>query len=255
MASRRRTLLLAALVALALAGLALWRISGLPCTQLVGSVTCRVETSERVVALTFDDGPTPRGVDAVLPILRSHGARATFFLIGRDMARHPGQAERLLAAGHELGNHTWSHQRNVGHLPQFYRQEVARADALLRRAGARPTLFRPPYGKRLIGLPQAVDRAGYRMVTWDVDDAGLGQATPQAYATAILAQVRPGSIMLMHPMYRGNASARAALPLVLAGLKARGYRVVTVSELLAMEPGGSSRRYISTTLSEAASQE
>lgn len=237
MPPRRRTMMLAALLALALAGVALWRISGLPCTQLVGTVTCRVETSQRIVALTFDDGPTPRGVDAVLPILRAHGARATFFLIGRDMARHPGQAERLLAAGHELGNHTWSHRRNVGHLPQFYREEVARADALLRRAGARPILFRPPYGKRLVGLPQAVEQAGYSMVTWDVDDAGLGQVTPQAYAAAILARVRPGSIVLMHPMYRGNDSARVALPLVLDGLRARGYRVVTLSELLATAGG------------------
>ncbi len=114
--SRLKLGLMVALVLLAVA-LALWRVSKARCLQLVGEVTCRVETTERIVALSIDDGPTPEGVNAVLPVLERFGVKATFFLIGKQMARSPGQAERLLAAGHELGNHTWSHERNIGHLP------------------------------------------------------------------------------------------------------------------------------------------
>lgn len=216
----------------------LWQVAKARCLQLVGEVTCRVETSHKVVALTFDDGPTAEGVDAVLPQLARYQATATFFLIGRDMARNPGQAERLLAAGHELGNHTWSHKRNVGHLPGYYRSEVARADAALRAAGAAPRLFRPPFGKRLIGLPLAVEDAGYRMITWDVEDQPERFSDPRAYADDILARVRPGSIVLMHPMYHHAQAAREALPMVLEGLAAQGYTVVSVSQLLAMEENG-----------------
>jgi peptidoglycan/xylan/chitin deacetylase (PgdA/CDA1 family) len=102
----------------------------------------------------------------------------------------------------------------------------------LRRAGApKPTVFRPPFGKKLIGLPLAVERNGYRMIMWDSGDAP--DRNPVIYARKVLDEVRPGSIILIHPMYSANATERAALPLILDGLAKRGFRMVTVSELLA----------------------
>lgn len=226
---------LVAALAILLALNGVWQLSRVRCWQLVGEVTCRVETERQIVALTFDDGPTPIGVTTVLPLLEQYDATATFFLVGREIERHPGLAERLLAAGHELGNHTWSHERNVGHLPAYYRSEVSRTDAALRAAGAQPVLFRPPFGKRLVGLPLAVEDAGYRMVTWDVADNPIRFSEPRAYADDILSQVRPGSIILIHPMYRNNQVGRDALPLVMAGLAQRGYQMVSVSQLLELE--------------------
>jgi len=231
----RRVILLALALFVALAALGLLLISKSRCFQLVGEVTCRVETAEKIVALSLDDGPIPEGVSAVLPILDAHGVKATFFLVGNRMERFPEQAERLLAAGHELGNHSWSHVRNIGHFQSFYREEIMKTDALLRRAGAEPTLFRPPFGKRLIGLPLEVERAGYRMLTWDVEDQPERFDQPDDLAQNILDRVKPGSIILIHPMHRENQVQRDALPLVLKGLKRRGYRVVTVSQLLALE--------------------
>lgn len=222
-------------LALLLAVNGVWQLSRARCLQLVGTVTCRVETERRVVALTFDDGPTPIGVATVLPLLEQYDATATFFLVGSEMERHPGLAERLLAAGHELGNHTWSHGRNIGHLPAYYRSEVGRTDMVLRAAGSQPVLFRPPYGKRLIGLPLAVEDADYRMITWDVEDNPIRFQDPQAYAADVLSRVQPGSIILIHPMYRNNQVGRDALPLVLAGLAQGGYEVVSVSQLLELE--------------------
>ena len=211
----------------------LFQISKARCFQLVGDVTCRVETDRKIVALSLDDGPTPEGVDAVLPVLDQFGAKATFFLIGDRIEKYPGQAERLLEAGHELGNHTYSHQRNLMKSREFYRNEVRRADELLLAADAQTKLFRPPFGKRLIGLPLEVEAAGYRTVTWDVEDnPEMFEGDAAGYAQDILARVEPGSIILIHPMYRHNQTARDALPLILSGLSERGYTIVTVGELL-----------------------
>jgi peptidoglycan/xylan/chitin deacetylase (PgdA/CDA1 family) len=227
----RSGIMIAGLV-LALSTAAVWQLSKARCLQLVGDVTCRMETESKLVALTFDDGPTPEGVDAVLAELEPRGIHATFFLIGNRMEKFPGQAERLIAAGHELGNHTYSHQRNLGRSQDFYAAEIARTDALLKAAGSDTKLFRPPFGKRLIGLPLEVERAGYRTIMWDVEDEPDKFDDPRAYAADILSKARPGSIILMHPMYRHSQIARDALPIILDGLEAKGFEVVTVSELL-----------------------
>jgi peptidoglycan/xylan/chitin deacetylase (PgdA/CDA1 family) len=230
--TRRRTAAIVLIIAILLvAAGALFRISKALCWQLIGQPLCHVDTREKLVALTFDDGPTPDGVSYLLDQLKRHDAHATFFLIGGAVAEQPGQVRRLLAAGQEVGNHSYSHDRMWGFFPGAYEQEIRRTDALLRAEGATPTLFRPPYGKKLTGLPIAVARTGYRTVMWDIADPDEA-SDARAYAGRVLAQVRPGSIVLIHAMYGTRRIARAALPLILAGLDQRGYRAVTVSELL-----------------------
>ena len=233
--TRRRakfvTALGAALALLAGASLAIFQLSRARCFALVGEAICHVDTGDPVVALTFDDGPTPEGVALTTAVLRAQGDHATFFLIGGAVEQNAPLVRQLLAQGHEVGNHSYSHERMIFHLSAWYEAEVMRTDALLRAAGASPTLFRPPYGKKLIGLPNALARHNYRMIMWDVEDPP-GATNARAYADEILRQARPGSIILMHVMYRSNRVAREALPLVLQGLHARGLRVVTVGELL-----------------------
>ena len=234
--TRRRAKLVAALgAALALlagATLTVFQISRARCFSLVGEAICRVETSAPLVALTFDDGPTPEGVALTTAALRETGAHATFFLIGGAIQGNEPLVHQLLAEGHEVGNHSYSHERMIFHSRGWYEDEVMRTDGLLRAAGVpAPTLFRPPYGKKLIGLPNALARHNYRMIMWDVEDPP-GATTARAYADAVLRQARPGSIILMHVMYRTNRIAREALPLVLRGLRERGLSVVTVGELL-----------------------
>jgi peptidoglycan/xylan/chitin deacetylase (PgdA/CDA1 family) len=234
--TRRRarlvTMLGAALALLAGASLAVFQISRARCFALVGEAICRVETSAPLVALTFDDGPTPEGVALATAALRAHGAHATFFLIGGAVEENAALVRQLLAEGHEVGNHSYSHERMIFHTSGWYEDEVMRTDALLRAAGVpAPTLFRPPYGKKLIGLPFALTQHNYRMIMWDVEDPP-GATDARAYADEVLRQARPGSIILMHIMYNSNRIARMALPLVLRGLDERGLRVVTVGELL-----------------------
>lgn len=218
--------LLLAIVAIA------FQVSKARCFALTGDIICRVETDQPVVALSFDDGPTAYGVDGVLPVLEAHGVKATFFLTGAESERGPALVRRLSEAGHEIGNHSYSHRRMMWPFSSNHDQDIARASAALVAAGAPPPrLFRPPFGKKLIGLPHAVERQGLQMVTWDVEDPA-DVASGRAYADALLAQVRPGSIILMHIMYRANGPAREALPLVLEGLRRRGYRVVPVGALI-----------------------
>ena len=239
MATRRRVriALLLAVLLLAIAGgtVAILKISKARCFTLVGDAICRVETTEKLVALTFDDGPTAEGVEAVIPLLDRYRAKGTFFLIGERITAP--LVQRIAAAGHEIGNHSFNHHRMVFRKSSFYDAEIRRTDAVLVAAGApRPTLVRPPFGKKLIGLPLAVERSGKRMIMWDSGDAP--DRDPNAYARKILDQVHPGSIVLIHPMYSGNATERAALPLIVDGLARRGFRMVTVSELLSRQPPG-----------------
>jgi peptidoglycan/xylan/chitin deacetylase (PgdA/CDA1 family) len=195
----------------------------------------RVETRERLVALTFDDGPTAEPIEEVLGVLRSRGVRSTFFVNGVSLARAPELGLRLVASGHELGNHTYSHERMVLKSPGFIRSEVERTDALIRSSGqGGEILFRPPFGWKLVGLPWYLARTDRTTVTWDVDaDAPPEGGDADRIVAKCLARVRPGSILLLHPWFGSRAPSRKALPVLIDRLQADGYRLVTVRELLA----------------------
>jgi peptidoglycan/xylan/chitin deacetylase (PgdA/CDA1 family) len=237
MTARRRKWLIGSGIAAALlliGATLLWHVSKAWCFVLVGEVTCRVETREPIVALSLDDGPAPEGTEIALAALERGGARATFFLIGSRVERNPGLARRILAAGHEVANHSWSHRWMMGRSGRWYDEEIARTAAALRSEGdGGLLLFRPPFGKKLFGLPLAARRQGHRMIMWDVAEPDTDD--PRVYAAHIVERARPGSIILMHVMYKSNRVGRQALPLVLDGLRRRGLRVVTVSELLRRE--------------------
>lgn len=126
----------------------------------------------------------------------------------------------------------------IGRSGGFYDHEIGETHRRLIAAGAPPpTLFRPPYGKKLWGLPAAARRHGYRIVMIDVEEPLVED--PRTYADRMVREARPGSILLMHLMYRANGTAREALPLVVQGLRARGFRIVPVGELLAAGGGDS----------------
>jgi peptidoglycan/xylan/chitin deacetylase (PgdA/CDA1 family) len=235
----RRTALRAAavLAVLLVLAYAAHRVSRLRGWQVAGRIIPRVETADSLVALTLDDGPTAYA-DSVLPVLAARGVRATFFLTGGAAAEEPARFRRIAAAGHEIGNHTWSHPRMVGRRTETYRREVERTDSLFRSLGyAGPLHFRPPYGAKLVGLPRYLARTGRTTVTWDVEPDSYDDvaATPEGITRHVLAETRPGSIVLLHVMFRSRATSRAALPAVIDSLHARGYRFVTVSELLARD--------------------
>jgi peptidoglycan/xylan/chitin deacetylase (PgdA/CDA1 family) len=205
-------------------------------SQLFGVIVPRVETRQKVVALTFDDGPTDYAADEILRDLGN--VKATFFVMGAELQHDPSIAPRLIAAGHELANHTWHHDRMVLKTPSYIASEIESTDALIRAAGWRgPIYFRAPFGKKLIGLPWYLWRHHRTHITWDVapDSARTDLPTDRIVAE-VLAQTRPGSIILLHPWYHGREASRAAIAPIIAGLHARGYELVTVDELLKRKP-------------------
>jgi peptidoglycan/xylan/chitin deacetylase (PgdA/CDA1 family) len=204
--------------------------------QLFNRPVAHVATSDSIVALTFDDGPTDARVDSILAFLQSRDVHATFFLIGDAIATAPDAARKLSLASHELGNHTYTHDHMILKSPGRYRAEIARTDALLRAAGARdPIYFRPPFGYKLIGLPYVLWRMNRTTVTWDIEPESFPQVakSPQSIIRHVLERVRPGSIILLHPWYPSGAPTRAAIAPLLDSLRARGYRVMPVRDVLA----------------------
>jgi peptidoglycan/xylan/chitin deacetylase (PgdA/CDA1 family) len=203
--------------------------------QLFGDIVPRVETNEKVVALTFDDGPTPLAQE-VLQTLAAKKVHATFFLIGAEIAEDPTDARAIAASGNQIGNHSWSHDRMVFKTPSFIASEIENTDREIRKAGYQGEIqFRPPYGKKLFGLPRYLAQHHRKTIMWDVDpltDRNVDQSTDRI-VPFVLSRVRPGSIVLLHPMYKGREATRAAIGPIIDGLHARGFRLVTVNELLA----------------------
>ncbi len=214
----------------------LWKLSSSTGFQLFGELIHKVDTEQKLVALTFDDGPTPHYTAGVLQLLELYQVKATFFVTGAETQRYMTQAKQIVAAGHQLGNHSWSHQRMVFMSLDEINREVEGTDQQIRDAGYQgEILFRPPYGKKLVLLPWYLASTNRTSIMWDIAPETFDEEAedPQTMATEVLEQVEPGSIVLLHLMYKNRDASRAALPLIIKGLKERGYRMVTVSELLA----------------------
>ena len=227
----RKTL---AAFALLLALAATYWLMNARCFQLVGDLVCRGDGTRSQVALTFDDAPLPHTTEAVLATLAEKRVRGTFFAIGAQLAAQPQLAQRIAAEGHQLANHSWSHPRFLLKSPAFIARELDDTQAQIRAAGYRgKVFFRPPYGKKLLGLPWALARRGITTVMWDVDADRFRAQGAEAMAAQTVAAARPGSIILLHPFCAEEcATDRAALPLIIDGLRARGLEPVTVAELL-----------------------
>lgn len=225
-------LFLALVVLLALLGAGYFLVKS-PRFQVFGGLTNRVNTDEKVVALTFDDGPSPGDTQAVLAELKDLNTPATFFLVGKTLAEHPEEAKLIAQAGHQLGNHSYSHGRMVFTPLREVASEITRTNELIRQAGYTGDIrFRPPYGKKFLTLPFYLMRHGYQTVTWDVAPEYGQEETPEILTGRVLKQVKPGSIILLHPM-NGRTQTQQALRPIVTGLKAQGYRFVTVNELIA----------------------
>ncbi|PYN00386.1 MAG: polysaccharide deacetylase family protein [Candidatus Rokuibacteriota bacterium] len=201
-----------------------------------GTATWRGPVRNRAVALTFDDGPDPRWTPRVLDVLAAHGARATFFLIGRRAAAAPDVVRAIADAGHEVANHTWSHPSLWLCSPRRTEHEIARGHVTLAElTGVAPRHFRPPWGMVNAAMGRALTRTGERCVFWSLQPEGLRPRSAEAQAEYVVTRVSPGAIVDLHDAEGvAGAPARlvAALGTMLDGLRDAGYRLTTVAELL-----------------------
>lgn len=219
--------------------------------QFMGGVTQVVlGDKEKRIALTFDDGPNPTFTPQILHVLEQHRAKATFFMIGEHVHRHSDIARDVQAAGHAIGNHTYTHRRLVGCNLAQLRIELNECQHALKallgdayeRAGK---LMRPPYGAYDMTTALLTQSLRYRMLLWSVSGEDWRADAAALIAQRVLAQVKPGSIVLLHDGWntsrpnQGESDLIAdrtqtvqALALLLPALLAQGYQCVTLPELL-----------------------
>jgi len=185
------------------------------------------------VALTFDDGPHATLTPKLLDLLASHRMKATFFVVGENVVEYPEIVKRAAREGHEIANHSWSHP-NLGKMgDDGVRRELQKTDDAIRVAtGLRPTLMRPPYGSITARQKGWMNETfGYRVIIWDVDPLDWKRPGSSVVCNRIVNETRPGSIILAHDIHPATIEA---MPETFDKLQAKGFKFVTVSELLAM---------------------
>lgn len=206
--------------------------------QFFGEIIARVETDQKVVALTFDDAPSPYS-DSVLEILADKQVPATFYVIGQNLERYPEQGKAIALAGHELGNHSYSHQRFLLKSYAFVDAEIQQTNELIRQTGYSGEItFRPPFSKKLFMLPWYLARHHTKTVMFDVEaETYLPQSATDTekrnfIVDHTLQNTKPGSIILLHPFCESCGSTRDAIGPIVDGLRAQGFQLVAVSQLL-----------------------
>ena len=185
------------------------------------------------IAMTFDDGPSEKLTPKLLDLLAAHHIKATFFVIGENVAEHPEIVARAAREGHEIGNHTWSHPNLAKMSDEGVRREMRRTDDVIKEAiGTRPTLLRPAYGSLSSRQKRWIhDEFSYQIILWDVDPLDWKRPGSTVVCNRILKETRAGSIVLSHDIHPGTIEA---MPATLSQLEAKGFKFVTVSELIAM---------------------
>lgn len=203
----------------------------LPAAALGKVIYSGASTDSKRVALTFDDGPHPSKTERILDILRKYGVRATFFVIGENAAALPGVVLREFSEGHEIGNHTYSHER-LTECDDVLREVEKTSDIVERITGKRPALLRPPEG---VYCPATVENAqicGCDVVLWNVDTRDWAKESTESIVENVKANVRNGSIILFHDFTGRGTHTEDALEIVIPYLIEQGYEFVTVSELI-----------------------
>jgi peptidoglycan-N-acetylglucosamine deacetylase len=199
-----------------------------------GVTFSRVLVSGNFIALTFDDGPHPQNTPRLLDILRARNVKATFYVIGRSVDLYPQIVRRTVAEGHEIGNHTHTHRLLSKLGDTEVRGELTRCrDAVSRAAGVQMRTMRPPYGGLLQRQREFVHAEfGYPTILWSVDPLDWKRPGPSVVTSRILSGTTAGGIVLAHDLHSQTVDA---MPATVDGLLRRGFKFVTVSQLLAMK--------------------
>lgn len=222
---------------------ALYWLKGHASPQLIGRAYFSVQTNKKVVALTFDDGPSVPFTNDILDILKENGVKATFFILGKHAQIYPELVQRIYQEGHEIGNHSWSHERLVFKTPTFICNEIERTDQLIRSLGYAGTIhFRAPYGNKLLILPWILKSMDRPHILFDVIAKDWEEPSPHLITQRIMEQLHPGAIILLHDADGDNTTADRsktvqALQTIIESVRAQGYQFLTISELLRTDKG------------------
>lgn len=183
----------------------------------------------KAVYLTFDDGPIPEVTPKVLAILARYNVKATFFMVGENIDKHPEVFEQVAAAGHSIGNHTYNHLKGWKTDFDDYMSNVAQCNKAIFTHHPSlyiPTLFRPPYGKATLRQRIALHEDGYKIIYWDILTRDYeATRTPEQMLAQIKRETRKGSIINFHDSLKSNERMLAVLPHVIEWLQKEGYEI------------------------------
>ena len=208
-----------------------------PVSQVYGNTFTGLPAGTRKLAITFDDGPNDPWTPRLLDVLAGHNVRATFFMIGSYVRRHPDIA-RMVAAGHDIGNHTFSHPNLIFTSPASARTELAQCNASIEDATGQPAVFfRPPFGGRRPDVLRAVAAAGLQTIMWRASSYDWSLPTSDAIVNRVQGQIRGGEVILMHDgSHRSFGSDRsrtiAAADELIRHYRDQGYEFLSVGEML-----------------------
>ena len=196
----------------------------------------RVDTEEKWIALTFDDGPHPTHTPEILDLLREYNVKATFFVVGSNVELCPEITRRTLDEGHELGNHTYSHANLARKTERETEDEIGKTAAVLDQLYSyETTLLRPPGGCLTSAVSKNLMSLGCTVVLWSVDPRDWAHTKTEKIVKNVRDNVRPGDILLFHDYISGETHTVEALRILIPELLRDGYCFVTVSELLAAD--------------------
>ncbi len=213
----------------------IWKVHIGGCVPQRPLLRTDLATTSKVIALTFDDGPTET-TSGFISTLHRYNAVGTFFVLGQQARHYPSLLRRAIAGGNAIGNHSYSHRYMTADTPRAHDELTRTSQAIEQATGFRPCLYRPPYGARGTGIQRVAWRLGMMSILWDVDPEDWRNPSASQIRNHILSHAHPGSIMLMHDGAAGRRSTLAALPGIITTLHARGYRLVTVPDLLGLAP-------------------
>lgn len=210
----------------------------------------RGRTTMPYIAMTYDDGPHPQNTPRLLDMLRERNIKATFYVIGRSVNMYPHIVRRIVAEGHEIGNHTWTHRKLTALSNSQVRWEMNKTrDAIVAACGVQPRTMRPPYGAlRQNQRAWIYKEYGYPTVLWNVDPEDWRRPGVSVVTSRIVSRTRNGSIVLAHDLHKPTVDA---MPGTLDGLLRRGFKFVTVSQLLSLNPPAAAPARVPVTTSVA----
>lgn len=184
---------------------------------------CRVG---KAVYLTFDDGPIPEVTPGVLDILARYGVKATFFMVGENIDKHPDVFRRVLEEGHTVANHSYNHIKGFRYTTSAYLANVSKCQDAIERHGGQTRLFRPPYGRTYWWQRRALVERGYRIILWDVLTRDYNpRRTLEEMLSQVKRETRPGSIINFHDSLKSNERMLKVLPRVIEWLQKEGYEI------------------------------
>ncbi len=220
-------------------GLWFWWACSEPSSTFFRPVLIRGPQEGKRISLTFDDGPAEQYTEQVLEILREQQVPATFFVCGRNVEKHPELLRRIVADGHEVGNHTYSHLFVYFKSQRRIAEEIDRTQAIIEKvAGFRPKIFRPPYGARWFGLMPTLLKRGMHLILWSSTGYDW-KKDAKGITEIILRELKPGAVILLHDGRETRPAAEVdrsptvlALPTIIAGARQQGYTFAPLQDFL-----------------------